>query len=131
MKINKTYIIDDDEIFVVLTEIQLNKAGCFGEIYNFPNGEEALEQIKQDINDNVLPDFILLDLNMPIMDGWQFLEAYRNLQIEQQIPVFIATSSIDPSDLERSKSICVVKGVISKPINSEKIKDIMTILTAI
>lgn len=122
MEIFKSYIIDDDEIFVVLTEIQLNKAGCFGEIFTFENGEDAIAQLKKDSAENSLPDFILLDLNMPIMDGWQFLEAYRELNLIKLIPVVIATSSIDPTDFERSKSICPVRAYISKPINNEKIE---------
>lgn len=125
MKIRKTYLIDDDEIFTTLTEIQMKKVGCFGVIQNFENGEIALEQIKQDVLNDTLPDFILLDINMPLMDGWQFLQAFEKLNIVKKMAIFMATSSIDPSDIEQSKHFAIVSGFYSKPINAQKINEIV------
>jgi CheY-like chemotaxis protein len=126
IKINKAYIIDDDEIFLTLVEIHMEKSGLFGEILAFENGEDAIEQLLGFLENTAeLPDFILLDLNMPIMDGWQFLDAYMNLNINKEIPIFIATSSIDPRDLEKSKSYAVVEDYVLKPVTGQKIQDMV------
>ena len=125
MTIRKTYLIDDDEIFTVLTKIQMEKKASFGAIDVFENGEDAIERIEHDLANNSLPDFILLDLNMPIMDGWQFLDAFEKLNIEKKIVIYIATSSIDPSDLMQAENYPFLQGYISKPINSQKLEEIL------
>lgn len=125
MKIHNTYLIDDDEIFTILTKIQMEKNASFGSIHAFENGEDALERIKQDLANDSLPDFILLDLNMPIMDGWQFLDAFEKLNIERKIMIYIATSSIDPRDLMQAENYSFLQGYISKPMNAKKLEEIL------
>lgn len=125
-KINRAFIIDDDEIFLTLVEIHMIKCGLFHDIITFNNGDDAIAKLGEDLkNPNELPDFILLDLNMPVMDGWQFLDAYNQMNIPKEIPVFIATSSIDPRDMEKSKSYSVVKDYVLKPITGQKIQEMV------
>lgn len=126
IKINKAYIIDDDEIFLTLVEIHMKKSGLFGEIIAFENGEDAIEKLQEGLHhSDELPDFILLDLNMPILDGWQFLDAFMKLNIDKRIPIFIATSSIDPRDIEKSKSYAIVEDYVFKPITGQKIQNMV------
>jgi len=125
-KINRAFIIDDDEIFVTLVEIHMVKSGLFQDIITFNNGDDAIAKLEEDLkNPNELPDFVLLDLNMPVMDGWQFLDAYNKMNISKEIPFFIATSSIDPRDMEKSKSYSVVKDYVLKPITGQKIQEMV------
>jgi CheY-like chemotaxis protein len=70
-----------------------------------------------------LPDVILLDLNMPILDGWQFLDEFVKLPIKKEIAIFIVTSSIDPSDIEMVKKYDIVKSYIMKPITAQKLEE--------
>ena len=118
-KIDMTYIIDDDKIFVFVLKKILAKNENFNQVFDFRNGEEVLSMLMN--KDNQLPDIILLDINMPVIDGWQFLEELEQLPNKEQLNVFIMSSSIDTNDIEKSKSFSTVKDFISKPINNEKL----------
>lgn len=70
-----------------------------------------------------LPDFIFLDLNMPVMDGWEFLDEYALIhpQLNKNIPLYVFSSSISPVDIEKAKNINCISEFIVKPVSSEKI----------
>ncbi len=122
MKNKLTYIIDDDKLTVKLMSILISKNKFCDEIQSFYNAQNALNQLKQNAIDNtILPDAILLDLNMPIMDGWQFLDEFIHLPLKKEISIFIMTSSIDPADIEKAKQYNVVKNYIEKPITLKKL----------
>ncbi len=121
-KIDLAYIIDDDDILVMLVKMLIKQNPLYESSQAFFNGEDAITYLHTMLADGgQLPDVILLDLNMPIMDGWQFLDAFVQLKLEKQIPVFIATSSIDPKDIEKSKEYPPVKGYIKKPVKKENL----------
>lgn len=121
--IKKTYIIDDDSIFVFVLKKLLEKHQDFGTVVDFKDGHQALELLLA--KDSELPCVILLDLNMPLLDGWQFLERLEKTQLNSQLNVFVMSSSIDVTDIEKSKQYSVVKDFISKPINHEKLDRII------
>ena len=120
-----TCLIDDDPIFLFGTQ-KLMELENFSESYvTYDNGEDAINSLKA-INEQkgLLPDVILLDLNMPIMDGWQFLEELERLSTPKKLTVYIVTSSVDPSDLERVTRYSAVKTYLVKPITSEVLEQI-------
>ena len=104
-KIKSIYIIDDDPITVfgirkLLSSIEASKA-----IDTFSNGKLAIDNLRQIIeNEEKLPEVIFLDINMPVMDGWQFLEEFITLPLQNKIRVNIITSSIDLVDKENWES---------------------------
>ncbi len=107
----KLTIIDDDETFVYLTKKTIAQVNVVKLIKIFENGLDAINFLKQNKeNPEELPEIILLDLSMPIMDGWQFLEAYAKLnpKIGKKITIYICSSSISPDDVSRAKSISTV-----------------------
>jgi CheY-like chemotaxis protein len=123
MKLHKNIaVIDDDDIYVLLTKRIIEKTHLFEKVIVFKNGLEGLNFIKENFNDfNLLPEIILLDLSMPIMNGWQFLDEFMKLypKNESSIKIYISTSSISPNDVERAKKISIVSNYLIKPISKE------------
>ncbi|MBO0590347.1 response regulator [Cellulophaga sp. E16_2] len=123
MKIDTVCIIDDDPIFVYGTKVILNSNGKFcSNIMVFEDGEEALDDLVTLVKTNqTLPEVIFLDLNMPIMDGWDFLDEFCKIpDIENKTRIYILSSSIFSVDIEKSKEYKVVKDFISKPLTDSK-----------
>lgn len=124
MKNKITYLIDDDKLSIRLMSMLISKNKFCEEIVSFCNAELALETLKINCNTpQTLPDVILLDLNMPILDGWQFLDEFIHLPLKKEISIFIVTSSIDPSDIEMAKNYKMVKSYIMKPITAQKLEE--------
>lgn len=127
MKVDIACIIDDDPIFVFGTKKIMEVADFTKSIMVFQNGQEAIQNLKPIIEkgENV-PEVILLDLNMPIMDGWQFLDEFIKIPSQKEIVIFIVTSSVDPADVQRAKKYDKVSNYLVKPIRAEQLKDILT-----
>lgn len=104
-KIKYIGIVDDDPITVFGIRKMLNSTVECEQIDTYKNGKIAFDDICEKLKHNqTLPEIIFLDINMPIMDGWQFLEAFLNLPIEHKVRINIVTSSIDPYDVEKWES---------------------------
>ena len=121
-------IIDDDDIyrFTIIQSAKFSKIEHKTSV--FVNGEEAINCITANLNDpDALPNLILLDIDMPIMDGFQFLEAYKNIEanLTKKIPIYMVSSSVDPEDIEKAKSYTAVVDYLSKPLKSDKLKEII------
>ncbi len=120
--INNVWVIDDDPIARLLIRKRLERETFCDTISEYENGLEALESFK-DIKGSQ-PDLILLDLNMPIMDGWTFLDSIRksNLTKTRPIPpIAILTSSIDKEDRDQSESYTNIISFLKKPLDLTKL----------
>jgi CheY-like chemotaxis protein len=126
-KIVTVYIIDDDPIFVYSLKKLIALRSFCDNVLSYPNGADALEALKN-ANDTglLMPDIILLDINMPIMDGWEFLVEYAKLKPEINTPItlFLLTSSINDQDIKRAKAIEAVNSYITKPVTQAKLVEI-------
>lgn len=126
MGINTTFIIDDDPIFVFGSKILLRNNSFASNIVVCQNGKEGLDTIVSMLEKGeVLPEVIFLDLNMPIMDGWEFLEEFGKLPNVQNIKIYILSSSIDSRDIEKAKQYCIVNDFIAKPLTDSKIIELL------
>lgn len=124
----KILLIDDDEISNFLNQSMLKKSGLFDEIQVLNNALTALEVLKDLARSKgVIPEIILLDLMMPIMDGFEFLRELDKLELEELKPikVIMLTSSLDPKDRLLALNNSRVIGFLSKPINQIKITDML------
>ncbi|HCM76242.1 MAG TPA: response regulator [Cytophagales bacterium] len=116
-------LVDDDKICNFITEATLNRLGVAKQIHSALNGKEALDLINGYFQgDLAIPDVIFLDLNMPIMDGFQFIEAFKRLEFpkKENILIIVLTSSVNPEDIQRVKTLGV-DYYLTKPISEEKI----------
>lgn len=127
MKINTVCIIDDDPIFVYGTKVLLNYNSSFcSNIIVFENGKEALDDIRFMLKTNEeLPEVIFLDLNMPIMNGWEFLDELKKMDLKKKIGVYVVSTSIDKKDEEKSRKYDMVIDFISKPLTTSKLQQLL------
>jgi CheY-like chemotaxis protein len=122
-------LVDDDPIFIVLANKYLQNFGISSAAFTFNNGKTAYDGLINVVDTSgALPDLILLDINMPIWDAWDFLEAFQIIPAFINIDVCVVSSSNHPDDLKRVKDYPCVKAFIEKPINSDKIKTIFDTL---
>ncbi|WP_072879007.1 response regulator [Flagellimonas taeanensis] len=122
--IDTLYLIDDDDTYQFIVEKTLNSLNLVNSIKIFSNGKAAIDFLEATIHDiDQIPDVILLDLTMPIMDGWQFLEQYLRFRprIGKKVVIYVISSSIDPRDMQRAKSISEVTDYIVKPLTKTKL----------
>lgn len=114
-----TFIIDDDPVFVLLFKKILIKLGKFETIVNFENGQIALDSLIEKFkNNDPLPDIVFLDINMPVLDGWEFLKALEKYKFKEELNIYMVSSSIDSTEIKKSKKYKSVKNFISKPISA-------------
>lgn len=121
-------LVDDDELYVFITTKMIEKSQLVDHIDVFGNGKEILDFVQNKASDgSLLPDVIFLDLSMPIMDGWQFLDRFAECvpEIEKSIEIFICSSSISPEDIKKANSLDLVTDYVIKPLNRSKIESML------
>ncbi|SFZ92079.1 Response regulator receiver domain-containing protein [Flaviramulus basaltis] len=121
-------IVDDDEIYQFTVIKTIESLKLEKKILVFSDGEEAFSFMLDNIKkEHELPDIILLDINMPIMDGFQFMDEYVKIKpnLDKKIVIYMVSSSVDPIDIQRAKNIFDVSDYIIKPINPGELKTII------
>jgi CheY-like chemotaxis protein len=132
-KLNCVLVIDDDEPTNFFTQMILEESGCTNHIKIVQSGQEALDYLSSsaqpgcDENRYPCPDLILLDINMPAMNGWEFLEEYKKLNKEHrtEIMTVMLTTSLFPEDMVRAKELPEISGFENKPLTIEKLEKIL------
>lgn len=121
-------IVDDDDVYQFTIKKTIESLNLAKSIIAFSDGEEALNFMIENLNkDEELPDIILLDINMPIMDGFQFMEEYIMIKprLSKKITIYMVSSSVDQADIDRANKISDISDYIIKPIKPGKIKSII------
>lgn len=127
-KVERLFLVDDDHIFLMIMKRMIIQTDAVESVDSFENGSDILEYLKANLsNSDALPDIILLDLNMPIMDGWQFLDAYREIQdqLARNIRIYILSSSNFDEDIRKTVEYPMVTEYLVKPLNPEKLTEIL------
>jgi CheY-like chemotaxis protein len=115
-------LVDDDHVNNFITERLLRKSGIAKEIRAVRNGEEALTYLSEEIN--YCPDLILLDINMPEMDGINFLKNFKKMVLDKNIRIVLLTSSVNPKDREKLIALGY-NDIMLKPFTEEKLDQIL------
>lgn len=114
------WIIDDNELCKLLTANTLELNKFCSAIRSFTNGQEALAELEASVELGTFPDLIFLDINMPVLDGWGFLEAFSHYpeELKKSCSLYILSSSIDEEDFKRAKTNKDVRDFFSKPLKN-------------
>ncbi len=115
-------LIDDDPINNIVNNKLLKKFDASLEIVEFLNARSALKYLQAPASQ--LPNYILLDINMPEMNGWEFLDKYQPLKLPCKL--FLLTSSIAHEDIKEAKNYPAVRGFLTKPLEEDKIRKIFS-----
>lgn len=127
-------VLEDDDIFMELNQRVLQKSGCASGVICYDNAQLALDDLaERSASGKPMPDFILLDLRMPIINGFEFLERMNRLPQEaiRLIKVCMLTSSLDENDIIRAFSYGHVFGFLSKPLSIKKLEQLVTAVAPI
>ena len=121
-------LIDDDEATNYINDIIIRDSGLVKKIEKANTGRKALDFLQSETdNKHPQPDMILLDINMPAMDGWEFMEEYRSLEEDQKATIIVVmlTTSLNPEDEERARAIKEINDFRSKPLTIELFVEII------
>ncbi|MGY2134945.1 response regulator [Hymenobacter sp. HD11105] len=120
----RTVLIDDNATTVFLTQHLFQRAGLAKGLTTFLSPVEAVAALQQQARSGDLPQVILLDLNMPLMSGWDVLDALQPLEphLQGRCAVYILTSSLAPADSTRAREHPLVAGLLHKPLDQAKIQ---------
>lgn len=129
IKIN-LLVIDDDDINIFIIKKIVARTGYVVDMLSKSNGQLAIDYLNEVIkNDKQLPHLILVDINMPLMNGWEFLMAYEKLDLPENTRVYMLSSSVYENDIEKAKSYKTVNGFISKPLSLERLTELLREVT--
>ena len=122
-------IIDDDGVYINLVKKIIETKKLCKNLLIFNDGKQSLdyfETLLENLDENKIPEIIFLDLNMPVMDGWEFLECFTKIKhkFNKAIILYVVSSSINPTDIERAKGLNSVKDYLIKPININALETI-------
>ena len=128
----KILIIDDDEINNFIATKLISRIEPVADVFTCLNGEEGIDFLKSHINEREeLPDVILLDINMPVMNGWGFLDTFEKIKdsiVGKKIMINMLSSSVYNDDITKAETYSTVSKFISKPLTIDKIKEIYSSL---
>lgn len=127
-KLNCILLIDDDAAVNFIHERVINKSGCCNKVAIARNGQEGIDFLTTKVDGKYpQPDLIFLDINMPVMNGWEFLEAYKELEKEQKgrEVIVMLTTSLNPDDQDKANQNANIDAFHPKPLNIENLNNIL------
>ncbi|NRF39398.1 response regulator [Pedobacter foliorum] len=124
-------VIDDDDINIFIIKKVIEKTGYEVDMISKSNGQLAVDYLSSIThNVDIFPHVILVDINMPVLNGWEFLEAYEKLNVlKPDIYLYMLSSSVYEYDIEKAKTFKSVNGFISKPLTIERLKELLQLVT--
>lgn len=116
-KVETICIINDDDVYSYIIKKSIKKLALCNEVTTFINGEDAIHSLKDCTNK--LPDIIFLDINMPVMDGWDFLKEFEELKLNKTIPIYLTSAHVSDDDNLKAISSPLITAIIEDPTDTE------------
>ncbi len=129
-KFNLACIVDDDSIVRLTSEVMIFNYKIAKKTITFEHGKAALDYFKQFKNQpEMLPELILLDINMPVMNGWGFIQRFAKLQptLSRKVVIYLVSSSIDPEDHSRATELELISGFVIKPVSKKALEEMVRV----
>lgn len=132
-KIDIACVIDDDDIYTFTVKRIIDNSQLANKTLFFQNGKLAIDFFNEYLHQTTsLPDLVMLDINMPVLDGWQFMDQFVKLSplIKKRIVVYIVSSSIDQRDINKAREYEQISDFIIKPITGAMFRKIVEDMAA-
>ncbi|HWW40672.1 MULTISPECIES: response regulator [Pedobacter] len=119
-------VIDDDDINIFIIKKIVEKTGFAVNMVSKSNGQLAIDYLVQVLKDDEpFPQLMLIDINMPVLNGWEFIEAYERMDVSKRSDLYMLSSSVYENDIEKAKTYKIVKGFISKPLSIDRLIELL------
>ena len=127
--ITRVMVVDDDPVSNKITRLFLRKNNWPAEVMVFEDGQEALRVLGESFSGDAqsTPDVILLDMDMPVFSGWDFMEEYSSLpsELTGKPLLYMVSSSINPPDMKRAGDYPLIRAYITKPLTPQALDQIL------
>jgi len=126
-KFSNVLLVEDDPITIMVCDRIIKMTSFAEKVTSCENGKIAIDYLMSIKESGPLPNIIFLDINMPVMNGWDFLEEFEKVQSGfSQLPrIYLLSSTVDPEDYKKAKSFALVQDFISKPLSREALANIV------
>jgi CheY-like chemotaxis protein len=126
-KFTDVLLVEDDPITVMVCERIIKMTSFADQVTSCQNGKLAFDYLLSLRKEGKLPKIIFLDINMPVMNGWDFLSELEKVKSEfKEMPcIYLLSSTVDPEDYSKAKNFLLVKDFISKPLSKEALEKIL------
>lgn len=127
MKKSNILLVDDDEIYLYIMQKLIKGVASDLIVSSFTDGEQAVEFINECTEEGIaLPEVIFLDINMPFLDGWGFLNEFKKIKpkIQDKINIYLVSSSMRDADRKKAEEFQELTGYVVKPIEEKKLSQI-------
>lgn len=129
MQTSTIFLVDDDPLYQYMIRRYVHEYALASNFVTFNNGLLAIEKLKElAASESPMPDVILLDINMPVLDGWGFLAVFQADEKlkELKIPIYLVTSSVDERDVEKAKCYNMVLDYCIKPLSVQQLQTLLS-----
>jgi CheY-like chemotaxis protein len=127
-KVSTICIINDDDIFTFILKKSITKLNICDEVISFINGDEAIKEFEKP--NSSIPNIILLDINMPVLNGWDFLTEFVKINITFKVDIYLISAHISNEDLIKAKNQKEITGILTDPTDSKILTEIVESYTS-
>ena len=126
-KFSNVLLVEDDPITIMVCDRIIKMTSFSEKVTSCENGKIALDYLISIKESGPIPEIIFLDINMPVMNGWDFLEEFEKVQSQfLKLPrIHLLSSTVDPEDYKKAKNFTLVEDFISKPLSREALESIV------